>query len=149
MRFGRQLQVVELIAVHGRGAQGPHLAALHEFVQGLHRFFHRRIIVKPVNLIQIQVIGLQTFQRAVNFPQDGLTGQFPFVEIDFRGQHHVFPAHPEMFQCLPDIFFTGTAGILVCRINKVHPEIQGMGNHGLGIGLVQGPLMIFFGRLAE
>ena len=56
---GDELHVVKLIAIHGRGSQGPDLARLHQVVQGLHGLLHGGVIVKAVDDVQVQIVGAQ------------------------------------------------------------------------------------------
>src|SRR5699024_6936981 len=85
---GGELHVVELVAVHGRGAQGPHLARPDQVVEGLHGLLDGGVVVKAVDDVQVQVIGAQPPESAVDLPQDGLAGKAAGVEVDLGGDHH-------------------------------------------------------------
>jgi len=81
----RQLHVVELIAVHGRGAQSPHFACLNQIVERLHGFFNGCVVVKPMNDVKIKIIGAEALERAVDFPKNGLARESAGVEIHLGG----------------------------------------------------------------
>src|SRR5580700_7840501 len=46
----------ELPRIHGRGSDVPYLSRLHHIVQRLQRLLDRRLVIPPMNLIQIHKI---------------------------------------------------------------------------------------------
>ena len=49
----------ELPGEHARGADVARLARLDDVVQRLERFLDRRVRIEPVNLIEVDVVGLE------------------------------------------------------------------------------------------
>ena len=82
---GDQLQVVELVSIHGGGAQRPDLAGADQTVQRLHGFFHGREGVKAVDDIEVDIVRAKPAEGTLDFPIDGFFGKVPFVEIDLGG----------------------------------------------------------------
>lgn len=56
--FGGVLEQGELPGPHARGADVVHFAGAHEVVEGLHCFFDGRVIVKAVDLEEVEVVQL-------------------------------------------------------------------------------------------
>jgi hypothetical protein len=72
---GGMLKLGELPGVHRRRSEIARLAGAHDVVQSLHRLLNRGVRVEAVNLIEVDVVGVEPEQRGVNLLQDGLTGQ--------------------------------------------------------------------------
>ena len=87
--LGHGLHVMELIGVHGAGTERSHLASFDQPIQCFHRFFDRCVVIETMNDVQIQIVGTQTFERAVDLTVDGFGGQVSFVEVHFAGQHYL------------------------------------------------------------
>lgn len=103
---GSKLHIVELIPIHSRSAQRADLAGLDEVVQGLHRLLDGRIVIVAVDDVQIQIVGAEPPQRAVDLAMDGLAGEPPRVEIDLGRDDH-FIAGDVLFERLAEVFLAG------------------------------------------
>ena len=104
---GGQLHVVELVAVHGRRPQGPDLPGPDQVVEGLHGLLDGRLIVEPVDDVQIQIVGAQPLQRAVDLPENGLPGEPAGVKVHLGGNAtrsraaFLFSARPRYSSLVP------------------------------------------------
>ena len=58
-------------------------------MQRLHGFLNRRVIVKAVDDIQVQIVRPQAFQAAVDLPQNCRFRQAAFVKIHFGDERHL------------------------------------------------------------
>ncbi len=67
----------ELPGVHRGRADVPDLAGLHGIMERLQRLLNWRAVVPPVDLVQVDVVGLQSAQARVQLREDRLTGQPP------------------------------------------------------------------------
>ena len=77
VRVGDHLHIVQLVGVHGARPQGPHLPAAHEGVEGLHGLLDGGVVVEAVDDVQVEVVGAQALQRAVDLALDGRARQVP------------------------------------------------------------------------
>ena len=59
VRVRRRQHLHELPREHARRPDVARLAGLHDVVQGLERLLDRRLVVEPVNLIEIHEIGAE------------------------------------------------------------------------------------------
>ena len=87
----------ELPGVHRAGADVAGLAGAHDVVQRLQRLLDRRLIVEPVDLVEVDIVDAQPAQRPVDAVQDVLARQAAVVGIaahrpvDLGGDHHLVP----------------------------------------------------------
>ena len=68
--FSRVLHVMQLESVHCGAADCANLARLNERIERLHCLFDRRVVIESMDLIQIDVIDAEAFERAVDFGVD-------------------------------------------------------------------------------
>ncbi len=107
-----------------------HHALPCQIVERAHRFFDRRDIVLGMNLIKVDVIGLQPFQAARHAVHDVATAGADIVRplahaaIAFGGDHHVGASDTQILQRLPDNLLGLTGGIDIGGIEKIHPAFQ-------------------------
>ena len=47
------LQVVQLIGIHGAGAERANLALAHQVVERLHGLFHGDVVIEAVNDVEV------------------------------------------------------------------------------------------------
>lgn len=124
VRIGRDLQVVQLVAVHGRGPQRPHRTCTHQCVQCLHRLLDGRAVVEAVDDVQVQVVRPQALQGARDLPLDGLAGQPPLVEVDLGGQDHVLAPDPQVPQGGADELLARAVGVDIGGVDEGHAELK-------------------------
>src|SRR3954452_3425808 len=87
----------ELPPIHRRRAEVADLARLDDVVQCFHRLLDRAVRIEAVDLVEVDVVGVETFQRRVDLLQD----RFPRQPLSARtvvhlaehlgGQHDVLP----------------------------------------------------------
>ena len=70
--FGYVLQSLELPSIHSARSDVSGLAGLDHVVKGLHDFLHRRKWVKPVDLVEVNIVEAKTLQAVVDFGHDVL-----------------------------------------------------------------------------
>jgi hypothetical protein len=75
-----------------RGADGAHLAGLHEVVEGTQRVLERRVGVVVVRLVEVDVVGLQALERGLDRLADVGRREpdlaFAHRLAELGGQHH-------------------------------------------------------------
>ena len=119
------LHVVELVAIHRGGTERPDFAGFHEVVQSLHRFLDRMLVVKAVNDVEIEVVGPEALQGAINLTVDRLAGKPSLVKVDLRRNHHVLTLRVPL-QRFPEILFARPRGVAVRGVKEVDPEVERM-----------------------
>src|SRR5947209_18380595 len=86
-RFGK------LPGIHRRSADIARLTCLDHVMQGFESLLYRRFVIPAMNLVQINVIGLQTAKTVVYLTEDRLSRKsapvrpLPHDSMDFRGNH--------------------------------------------------------------
>ena len=135
-----QLHIVELVSIHGRCADGPHLSGNHQVVQCLHSFLDRRIVIEAVDDVQVQIVGAQPLQASLNLPVDGLRGETPRVKVDLGSDDHLVPGHI-LLDGPAQVLLAGAFGIAVGRVEKVDAQIQGVLHNVFRLPFVQGPIV--------
>ena len=137
---GGELHIVELVAVHGRRAQRPHLAGFHQVVQGLHRLLDGGVVVEAVDDVEVEVVGAEAAQGAVDLPHNGRPGQPPGVEVDLGGDDHLVPGYV-LFQGAAEVFLAGARRVAVGGVEEVDAEVEGVTDDLFALGLVRGALL--------
>lgn len=61
-------------------------------MQSLHGLFNRNVLVKPVDLQEVNVCGVESFQTRFNRLENGLSGQTTMVDI-VLGLGHIWLVH--------------------------------------------------------
>ncbi len=77
---------LDLLRVPLREADRPRLTGAHDLAERLHRLLDRDARVRAVALVQVDVVGLQAFQRRVDLLGD-LVGAEPAVAVGHREVH--------------------------------------------------------------
>jgi hypothetical protein len=67
-----------------------HLATSNEVIKSLHRFFNRSVVVKAVDLEQVDVVDIQSLQAGIDGVEDRLARETTVVGIVFRLLHFWF-----------------------------------------------------------
>src|SRR5699024_5230802 len=98
------------------------------------------VVVKAVDDVQVQVIGAQPPEGAVDLPQDGLAGKAAGVEVDLGGDHHLVPGDAA-FEGAAQIFFAGARRVAVGGVEKVDAQLQRVADDLFALGFVQGPVV--------
>lgn len=88
------LQVVQLVGVHGAGAECTHLALAHQVVECFHGLFHGDVVIEAVDDAKVQVIGAQTLERTLDLMFDGAGGKAAFVKVHLAGKHDALACDP-------------------------------------------------------
>jgi len=118
------------------------LARLPQPVHRLERFLDRHRAVRPVQVVQVEIIGLQPPQAVVDRAQDGgprkpgLVRARAHLRRNLAGQNDAV-APP--LQRLAQDDFRGALVVQVRRIEEVHPALQAAVDHGERRGLVRLP----------
>lgn len=92
------------------------------------RFLHRRIGIRTVQLIEIDVIGLQAAQAVLDRGEDVAPGETSVVRPvtclapHFRRQHDIVPA---TCQRLADDLLRAPPAVDVRRVDEVDPLVEG------------------------
>ena len=101
-------------------------------MQCFERLLDGRVVVPAVNLVQIDVVGVQPPKAGVDLRQDRLARQAAAVgilahgEVDLGRNHHLV-ALGEVAQGSPHDFFAGAVGVGVGRIEEVDAAARGPG----------------------
>ena len=135
------LHVVQLVGVHGARPQGPHPPGAHESIEGLQGLLDRGGVVETVDDVQVEVVGAQTLQGAVDLPFNGRARQVPLVEVDLARQHHVLTFDAEVLQRGSDELLARAVGVDVRGVDEVDAQLQSASNHRLGGLLIDDPLV--------
>ena len=126
-------------------ADPAHLALLLQVGHGLPGFFERRAVVfgRPVNLVEIDDVDLQTPQAVFALLADGI-GLVDFRDAAFRVPahgalgEHVGPRALPFFQCPGDDFFRVADAVDGGGVDPVDAEFERAVNGGDGVGVVLG-----------
>lgn len=63
--------------------------------------------------IEVEIVGAQTLERAVDLAVDGFFGKMPIVEVHFAGEHNLVSRDVEIAQRLANVFFGSAEGVAV------------------------------------
>ena len=98
---------------HVACADRAHLALLNQPMECLHGFFHGRIKVVPVGIVDIDIIGLETGKAFLAFPFDFVGGEAAvasgIIESQFGGDLNLV-ADPALLHPLADRRFALASG---------------------------------------
>src|SRR5439155_5732108 len=129
----------ELRRLPFRHADVERLAGPYDVGERLHRLFQRRLVVVPVRLVQVDVVGLQPPQRAVDRFEDVLAGQAPVVAaragrpVDLGEDLQALPALP--LQRPAEHRLRARTGVHVGRVERGDAQVEG-GPHAGGGGVL-------------
>ncbi len=155
VRIGDGQHLGELPRIHGGGPYIKSLAGADDIIERLQRFLHRRMVIKAVDLIEIDVIGPEAAQAIVDGVADMLAGKTTLVGIvahrvvDFGGNDHLVPGRPEFLQRPPENGLTLAYGIHVGCIEKVNSRFQSPLDEGTAFGLIEDPFPPFGGAVSH
>jgi hypothetical protein len=153
--FGHMLGLGELPREHAAGADVAGLARLHHLVQRGHGLLDRRLVVPPVDLVQVDVIGAEPPQRRVDRGEHMLAGQAPVVgalthrEVHLGGQHVVVPPGEEPAQQVSRDLLAHAVRIGVGRVEEGDAALDGRLDDRLGGVLVEMPGAFGLGAVAH
>ncbi|MEJ7605704.1 MAG: hypothetical protein WKF37_05430, partial [Bryobacteraceae bacterium] len=87
----------ELPGEHRRSAKVTNFAAADQIIESFQGFFDRSFVIEAMDLVEVDVIGLETAQAVFDSVHDVLAGQAALVGIvshgveDFGGDDDLFP----------------------------------------------------------
>ena len=119
------------------------MAVLHQGIQRLQGLLYRRGRVEAVDLVQIDVVGLQSPQAGLALAHDmapgGATGVGTFTHRPehLGGQYDILAADVQILQGLAHDALTGTTTVHVGGIDKVDARLQGRLHQLIGLFLLQ------------
>ncbi len=91
--------------------------------------------------IEVEIVGAQTLERAVDLAVDGFFGKMPIVEVHFAGEHNLVSRDVEIAQRLANVFFGSAEGVAVRGVDEVDTSVDGVADDLFRSLLVDGPLM--------
>ena len=112
------LQALDPVVAHADHAD---LARLFQLIKGPEGLLHRDVLIGPVDLEDVDIIGLQP-------PEGRLAGgddivMMKVVGVDLGGQHRLLPA---ALQCLAQHQFRRAVTVFLRRIKEVDAPFQGL-----------------------
>ena len=134
----------ELPGVHGRGADVAGFAGFHDIVEGFEGFFDGGFVVPAMDLVEVDVVGLEAAEALVDFEEDRFAGEAAAVgvvaheAVDLGGEDDVF-AFGVGLEEAADEFFAGAVGVDVGGVEEIDAEIEGLLEEGLAVVFVEGP----------
>ncbi len=120
----------ELPGCQVAGADGAHRTLAHQVVEGAKGGLQRRERVETVDLVEVQVVGLEPLQAAVHLVDDVSAAQPRLVDAGrhapahLAGQHHLAAVHPQVLEGLAQQPFAGAHGIDVGGVEEVHAAFE-------------------------
>src|SRR3984957_15657540 len=146
-------QVPELADAEGFGefpclpvgaADVADLSLLHQGVESAKRLFNRGHGIVAMNLVQIDVVGLQAAETGLHTVHN-VAARSPDVippradaAIDLCRDHNILPRDVEVFQRLPENLFALALRVIVRRIKEVDAAVNRRLDQFIGPGLVNG-----------
>lgn len=85
---------MQLVGVHGAGAERAHLALAHQVVERFQGLFHGYVVIESMDDVEVQIIGAEAFERTFDLALDGSGGKAAFVKVDLAGKHDVLVCDP-------------------------------------------------------
>jgi hypothetical protein len=121
---------------------------LHQHVERAKRLFDRRHGIVSMNLVQVDVVGLQTAETGLHTIHD-VAARSPDVipprtnpAIDLRRDHDILPRDIKGFQRLPENLFALTLCVIVRRIKEVDATVDRRSDQFIGPSLVNGTMAL-------
>src|SRR6202166_4686656 len=120
------------------------LSLMHQGVESSKRLFDRGHGIVAMNLVQIDVVGLQAAETGL-YSVHNVAARSPDVippradaAIDLRRDHHILPRDVKVFQRLPENPFALTLRVIVRRIKEVDAAVIRRFDQFIGPGLAYG-----------
>src|SRR6267378_8707156 len=105
------------------------LSLLHQGVESAKRLFDRGHGIIAMNLVQVNMVGLQTAETGLHSVHN-VAARGPDVippradaAIDLRRDHEILPRNVQVFQRLPENLFALTLRVVVRRIKEVDAAV--------------------------
>jgi len=134
----------ELPGVHGRGSDVADFAGFDDIVERFHGLFDRGVVVPAVDLVEVDVVGLEALEALIEFEEDLLAAETLGVGVvahcveELGGDNGVF-AFGVGFEEAAEDLLAGAYGVDVGGVEEVDAEVKGLFEEGLAFGLVEGP----------
>jgi len=132
----------ELVGGHGRAADVAHLARLNDLVERVHRLLDRRVRIEAMELVDVDVIGLQALQLLVDRGQQMLAAGADVVlrralaDADLGRDHEVLAPRHLHERGAHDLL--GAAGVVVVGgVEEGDADVERALEVGRGLGLVE------------
>src|SRR6202030_3354292 len=120
------------------------LSLLHQGVESAERLFDRGHGIVAMDLVQVDVVGLQSAETGLHTVHD-VAARSPDVippradaPIDLRRDDDVLTRDVEVFQGLPENLLAFALRVNVCRIKEVDAAVNRRLDQFIGPGLVNG-----------
>ncbi|HVN93040.1 MAG TPA: hypothetical protein VMT38_05065 [Terracidiphilus sp.] len=146
VQVGHVERLRELPRKHGRCPDVARLSSFHDVVQGFHRLFDGCVVIPAVNLVEVNVVGLEPAKALVDFEEDFLArkafavGLVAHHALQLGGDDDGLTARVR-FQEAADDGFAFAAGINIGGVEEVDSKIEGLAKKRLAVGLVQCPFV--------
>ena len=137
--IGRPLRLGDQLGRPRRRADGADLALSHKVAHGVHELGHVDVRVGSVHLVQVDPIGAESPEAALDGLHDPPPRRAPLVDAgahripELRRQHDVV-ASPR--KCPAGDLFGLTVGIHVGRVDEVDAGVQRLMDRALALGMV-------------
>src|ERR1700728_785706 len=133
------MHLLRRVIAHTNRADEPFLAELLHSPRG---FLDRDGQIRPVNLIDVDVVRAQATERILDFLPDsftrGVSRHRTIVPLEsyFGRDEDLFPMAP-LLNCLSDDFFRNPETINRCRVDQVDSVVKGGMNRSNRFSLVR------------
>src|SRR5258705_2272808 len=125
-------------------ADVANLSLLHQGVESAKRLFDRSDGIVAVDLVQIDMVGLQTAKTGLHTVHNVASRSPEFIParadaaIVLRRDHNILPCDVKVFQRLPENLFALTLRVIVRRIKEVDAAVNRSLDQFIGPGLANG-----------
>src|SRR6478672_9926191 len=106
------------------------LSLLHQGVESAKRLFDRGHGIVAMDLVQIDMVGLQAAETGLHSVHNVAAGSADVIPpwtdaaIDLRRDHDILPCNVKVFQCLPENLFALALRVIVSRIKEVDAAVN-------------------------
>src|SRR3979411_3061652 len=120
----------ELPCVPVGAADVADLSLLHQGVESAKRLFNRGHCIVAMNLVQIDMVGLQAAETGLYSVHNvaarsaDVISAWADAAIDLRRDHNILPRDVKVFQRLPENLFALTLRVIVRRIKEVDTSVN-------------------------
>ena len=124
-------------------ADRAHQPARDAIVERAHGLLQRGDGIEAVDLVEIDIIELQSFQAAGDLVHDMAArqadgiGTGPGARAHLGGDDEAFARDLEIGERLTEHHFRAALGINIGRVDEIHPRLQRAGDQRGGVGLVE------------
>lgn len=152
---GGVLEFGQLPGVHGTGAEIECFAGADDVVEPVHDLVDWGVVVVTVDLVEIDVVGLEATETVVDGVVEVLAAETFVVEIiahgvvEFGGDDDLVAGDAEGFDGAAEDFFTDAEGVHVGGVEEVDAEIPGFGDEGDAVGFFEDPLPPLLGTVGH